>query len=120
MGSTAASDARSAEDIICEAIAERRLLAFRLDGLPRVGEPHDFGVSGGKRGLFFFQTGGASRSGRPHGWRWADVTKMADVRPLMQRFAGARPVPSGRHRAWDLLIASVSRPTHARFGSAGR
>ncbi|HEY0710630.1 MAG TPA: hypothetical protein VGG33_27755 [Polyangia bacterium] len=102
--------ASSVEERICEAIRNRRLLAFSLAGLARIGEPHDFGFKAGKRGLFFYQTGGASRSGPPHGWRWADLDKIDDVRVLMQRFAGPRPVPSGRHHRWDHLIASVSRP----------
>ena len=97
------------EALVCGAIWDRRLIAFDLDGVPRVGEPHDFGIIDGKRRPFFYQTGGASRSGAPLGWRWADISKMANVQLQMQRFAGPRPVPSGRHRQWDAVIASVSR-----------
>jgi len=64
------------------AIAERRLLSFDLDGLPRVGEPHDYGVSNGAHQLLFYQVGGESSS-------------------------AARAVPSSRHKKWDRLIASV-------------
>jgi hypothetical protein len=92
------------------AIGEKRLIAFVLDGHERIGEPHDYGIVDGEERLFFYQTGGTSRSGRPLGWRWAVVPRMSSLRLLDERFAGPRPVPSGRHQRWDRLIASVSRP----------
>lgn len=91
------------------AIAERRLISFELDGLPRIAEPHDYGVSKGVLQLFFYQVGGKSSSGAPLGWRTAVISKVSGIKVLERRFAGPRPAPSGRHKHWDELIASVSR-----------
>jgi hypothetical protein len=95
------------DELLRQAIAERRLVAFVLDGYPRIGEPHDYGIINGTAKLFFFQTGGRSRSQPPVGWRWATLSKMSDLKLLEQHFAGPRPAPSGRHIHWDELIASV-------------
>jgi hypothetical protein len=93
-----------------QAIADRRLIAFRYDGCDRVGEPHDYGIANGEQRLFYFQVGGSSKSGgRLPDWRWAVVSKIEELRLLDERFAGARPAPSGRHQKWERLIASVSR-----------
>jgi hypothetical protein len=94
---------------ICDAIRGRRLVAFSLGGRHRIAEPHDYGAIDGRRRLFFYQVGGASLSGAPIGWRWGELDKLAGLRLLDGNFEGARPVPSGRHRRWDRLIASVSR-----------
>jgi len=97
------------DQLLRAAIAQKRLVAFLLDGCERVGEPHDYGVMNGTIRLFFYQVGGASRSGRPIGWRWAELAKITDLRVLDDRFAGARAAPSGRHVRWEKLYASVSR-----------
>ena len=97
-----------ADQTIRTAIAERRLLSFDLDGLPRIGEPHDYGIRKGVHQLLFYQVGGRSSSGAPLGWRMALLSKIAGMKILERRFAGARAVPSSRHRKWDRLIASVS------------
>jgi hypothetical protein len=94
--------------ILRSAIADRRLISFELNGYPRIGEPHDYGVIKGVRKLFFYQVGGKSSSGRPVGWRWAEIAKISELRILERQFAGARPAPSGRHTQWDELIATVS------------
>src|SRR5450631_4063498 len=95
------------------AIVERRLIAFSLNGHARIAEPHDFGVIDGEKRLFFHQVGGASRSGRPLGWRWATVARISGLRLLDDRFPGPRATQSGRHQRWDCLYASVSRPEAA-------
>jgi hypothetical protein len=102
------------DELLCRAIAERRLIAFSYDGHPRVAEPHDFGVIDGEKKLLCYQVGGASRSGRPLGWRWAAVARISGLRLLDDHFPGPRPTPSGRHQRWDVLYASVSRPATAR------
>jgi hypothetical protein len=96
------------DETIRTAIAEKRLLSFELHGLPRLAEPHDYGVIKGVRKLLFYQVGGASRSGKPVGWRWAVLAEISSLKMLEQRFAGSRPAPSGRHAHWDELIATVS------------
>jgi hypothetical protein len=74
----------SVDSLLRAAIADKRLISFTLDGRPRVGEPHDYGVIKGVPTLFFYQTGGESNSAPPRGWR------------------------SGRHTQWDELFATVS------------
>jgi len=90
------------------AIQERRLVAFILYGEARLMEPHDYGFIGGERRLFCYQVGGSSRSGRPHGWRWAPLREISQFHVLDKHFRGPRPVPSGKHTKWDKLFASVS------------
>jgi hypothetical protein len=94
---------------LCQAIEQKKLIRFSLGGLPRIAEPHDYGVIQGQERLFFYQVGGASSSARPFGWRWAALEKMSGLEILERRFPGARTTPSGRHQRWDELIASVSR-----------
>jgi hypothetical protein len=96
--------------VLVQAIQQKKLVRFVLDGLERLAEPHDYGLTRGEERLFFYQVAGASRSGRPIGWRWAVLAKMSDLEMLDQAFAGPRPVPSGQHHHWEKLIASVSRP----------
>jgi hypothetical protein len=116
---------REIEQALCEAIRDRRIISFTLEGHHRIAEPHDYGLIDDRRRLFFFQLGGGSRSGRPSGWRWAELAKIADLKLLDDRFAGPRPIPSGRHQRWDRIIASVSgrpmlgpRSSKKRTGSA--
>ena len=96
------------EERICAAIAARRLITFVLHGHRRLAEPHDYGVIGGSKRLFFYQVGGESRSGRPLGWRWADLSEVSQVDVLERVFRGPRVTHTGRHLTWDRLIATVS------------
>ena len=105
------------EALLCRAIFDRLLIAFSLDGYERIAEPHDYGIVDGEKRLLFYQVGGASRSGRPLGWRWAVVARISGLRLLDDHFAGPRPVPSGKHQRWDRLIASVSRPPDQDIGT---
>src|SRR5258708_31470859 len=73
---------RSVDSILREAIAQRRLVSFLLDGRRRIGEPPDYGIVGGVPKLFFSQTGGETRSGRPSRWPWAGVSNMSDFELL--------------------------------------
>ena len=90
------------------AIAQRRLVRFTSDGLPRIAEPHDYGVFKGVARLFYYQVGGQSRSGTLPGWRWAQAAEIADLVITDESFPGSRPV-TGRHVKWDKLFASVSK-----------
>lgn len=98
----------TADQSLRTAIANRQLVSFTLDRCHRVAEPHDYGVINGIVRLFFYQVRGESRSKGPLGWRWATVSKIADLRLLEERFPGPRPAPSGKHIHWDMLIATVS------------
>jgi hypothetical protein len=103
-----ARELKKVDALLRWAIAERRLVAFRLHGLARIAEPHDYGEIGGVRRLFFYQVGGESRSGAPLGWRWADVGDLAGLQLLDATFDGPRAGRTGRHVKWDTLHATVS------------
>ena len=98
----------SADHLLRAAIANKRVVSFILDGRRRIAEPHDYGIINGVSRLFFYQIGGQSRSGRPLGWRWGNLSKISELQILDERFGGSRPAPSGRHIHWDVLIATVS------------
>src|SRR5256885_15660901 len=83
----AAIDAR-----LRKAIGERRQIAFVLEGLPRSGEPHDYGLYKGIPRLLFRQTGGKSKSGGLPNWRLADLAKISALEILSKKFSGPRPV----------------------------
>jgi hypothetical protein len=99
----------SIDAILRTAIAERRIVSFTLDGHHRIAEPHDYGITGGKKKLFVYQIGGRGRSGPSRGWRWAGLEKISKLKVLDQHFAGPRPAPSGRRVRWEKIFASVSR-----------
>lgn len=90
------------------AIANKRLISFTLHRRRRIAEPHDYGIINGVARLFFYQIGGESRSKRPVGWRWGNLSEISEVQILDVPFEGPRPAPSGRHIHWDVLIATVS------------
>jgi hypothetical protein len=90
------------------AITERHLVTFTLHGRLRIAEPHDYGVLKGITTLFFYQTAGESNSGKPLGWRNAAIDDISGLRVLDERFAGTRVAPTGKHKQWDRLYASVS------------
>ena len=89
------------------AIANRLLVQFNYDGLPRVVEPHVYGSKGGKHEFLGFQVGGVSRSGSLPNWRRFDLSKIAVIQVTTQTFGGPRPTPSGTHSVWDLTYAIV-------------
>jgi hypothetical protein len=92
--------------LILDAIHQKRLLGFSLDGKARVAEPHDYGIQNGKVRLLAFQVAGAS-SGPLPGWRWVEILRMSQPELLAQTFAGNRIAPSGNHHKWDILFARV-------------
>ena len=76
---------------ICDAIENKRHLAFNYNGLPREIEPHAHGISSkGKEIVRGYQTGGQSSSGSLE-WRLWDVAKMESLRVCQSTFATRRP-----------------------------
>jgi len=111
-----ASTAESVDQALCQAIEERRLIAFHYEGRPKEGEPHDYGVIGGNRRLNFFQTRGRSRNGVEEvgKWKTLDPAKMSQVRVRKETFPGTRAAGRGVHKKWDEVIASVTLELAAR------
>jgi len=101
-------DRISIHDDLIRAIDEKRLieLVYEIPGL-RIAEPHDYGIKKGVDKLLTFQTGGASQSRRPHGWRELEIAKIEDFKVLEQRFPGSRADAQQHHGVWDVLFARV-------------
>jgi len=95
------------EKMILEAIANKKLIEFVYHNLPRVAEPHVYGVTNGVSQLLGYQTGGQSSNGGLPDWRRFDLSQISRLAILSQSFPGRRPIPSGRHSSWDSRIAMV-------------
>ena len=84
------------------AIAERRLIEFTYQAIPRVAEPHDYGVQQGAVRLLVYQIRSVPFS---RGWRLLDVAKIERLAVLDQTFAGSRGERHTHHYQWDALFA---------------
>ena len=96
------------QTVIASAIAAKRIVEFMYSGHRREVEPHVLGELNGTLQLLSYQIGGSSSSGGIPEWRRFDLGKMSGLRVLDHTFAGARPVPSGKHSSWDRQIAVVA------------
>jgi hypothetical protein len=97
----------TADEIICKAIAEKKLIAFDLNGQRRIAEPHDYGIRNGVLQLLAYQIAGGTRSGRLPAWRWVHLDKASHFEILDRSFAGGRGAPTGKHSQWDELFVRV-------------
>uniref|UniRef100_E1TID4 WYL domain-containing protein n=1 Tax=Burkholderia sp. (strain CCGE1003) TaxID=640512 RepID=E1TID4_BURSG len=95
------------EDLILEAIATKRLIAFHYRNFPRIAEPHVYGITNGAWQMLGYQTGGQSTKGRLPDWRRFDLNYMSQLVLLAETFPGRRLIPSGRHSSWDSRVAIV-------------
>ena len=95
------------ENLILEAIASKQLIEFYYRNLPRIVEPHVYGVTNGVRQVLGYQTGGQSSNGGLPDWRRFDLNQMSRLAILAPTFLGRRPIPSGKHSSWDSRIAIV-------------
>ncbi len=91
------------------AIANKRLIRFRYHGVPRVAEPHDYGVHNGITRLLVYQLRGPVRSARGNaiGWRLLDLSKLEDCVALDDTFPGSRGPAHRQHLVWEVLHARV-------------
>lgn len=96
------------EQILKAAIANKQLVEFSYSGHQRIAEPHVLGISGGALQFLGYQVGGSSSSGGIPEWRRFDLSKISNLKPLQQAFAGKRPFPSGKHSSWDQQLAIVA------------
>lgn len=95
------------EKLILEAITNRQSIEFYYRNLPRVVEPHVYGITNGAQQILGYQTGGQSSNGGLPNWRRFDVNQMLRLTILAETFPGPRSVPSGKHSSWDSRIAIV-------------
>ena len=95
------------DHLIRQAIREKRLIRFVMNGGARVAEPHDYGIRKGEPTLLVWQISGASRSGKLPDWRWIQLAKASDFAQLDETFAGGRGTFHRRHSDWDAVWARV-------------
>jgi len=88
--------------VICQAIARRRLLAFDYDGHHRTVEPHCHGTGAtGVQLLRAYQIGGTSTTGHL-GWKLFDITRVSSPGLLADTF-----VPRPDYRPDDVAMHPV-------------
>ncbi len=95
------------DQLIRQAIVERRVVAYRYDGQRRVGEPHLYGLSNGKPMVLIFQTDGTHVAGPYPNWRRCDLDRLARLTTTSRTFARARLSPDADHADWDEVWAIV-------------
>ena len=93
------------DEMIREAISEKKLLEYDYDGHHRIVEPHLYGRMNEKNGILAYQTGGESSSGHL-GWKRMYSEKISSMRILEEKFDGKREV-SGRHSVWHHIFFVV-------------
>lgn len=90
------------------AIEHKRLIKVGYNGVLRIAEPHDYGVSHRVDRLFVFQLRGrpSTRGDKP--WRMLDVPKIESLEVLDETFPGSRGSSHRSHHHWDVIYARVS------------
>ena len=97
---------RTRDEMIREAITEKKLLAFDYNDHRRIVEPHVYGRKSDKNGIMAWQIGGQSSKGKLPDWRRMYMNKMTNMKVLDEAFSGMRPVPN-EHSPWDLYYLIV-------------
>jgi hypothetical protein len=90
------------QDVICQAIREKRLLELQYEGHARRVAPHIYGIdSTGDELLTCYQVWGAE-DGEPAGWRFFRLADISDLTLTSKRFA-----PRPEHQRDEAAIARV-------------
>jgi predicted DNA-binding transcriptional regulator YafY len=80
------------QEIICDAIQQKRLVQFWYDGGNRTVEPHMIATNeAGHRALSAWFVSGHSNSGERPGWREFLLSEIRNAAALNENFAGPRP-----------------------------
>lgn len=96
------------EEIICQAIAQKRLLQFSYDDLTRIVEPHLFGrKTSGKDALSAYMIDGYSESDQEPYWRSYSVEKMEFVIMLDETFPAARAGYNANDRTMEEIYCRL-------------
>jgi hypothetical protein len=81
------------QDLICQAIREKRLLELHFDGQPRRVAPHVYGIdAAGDEMLSCYQVWG---DGGPAGWLSLRLAEISQLKLTSKRFA---PRPENQRR----------------------
>ena len=79
---------KSPEQLIRQALAERRVVQFKYHGFSRRVEPHALGrVTEGRLALLGWQVSGGSASEPPPGWRTFVLADMDSLKLMRKEFA---------------------------------
>jgi hypothetical protein len=90
------------QDVICQAIREKRLLELQYEGQARRVAPHVYGIdSAGDELLSCYEVWGGS-DGEPAGWRSLRLAQISELTLTTKRFA-----PRPEHQRTDGAIARV-------------
>jgi hypothetical protein len=103
-------DPAELDKLLRSAIASKRLVRLTFNNVSRVVEPHDYGLRKGVAILFAYQLRHDTAQIAPEaveGWRWFNVTKIADLTVLKEGFSGSRGEQHPRHNEWDTVFARV-------------
>ena len=75
------------QDVICQAIREKRLLELHFEGHTRRVAPHIYGIdAGGEELLSCYEVWGAT-DGADAGWRSLRLAEITELRLTSKRFA---------------------------------
>jgi len=86
-----AAPKQTVEELLRQALSERRVVQFKYHGYSRRVEPHALGrVTGDRPALLGWQASGGSASEPPPGWRTFVVT---DIKSLKLMSSGFKPRP---------------------------
>jgi hypothetical protein len=78
------------QDVICQAIKEKRLLELQYEGQPRRVAPHVYGIdAAGDELLSCYQVWGGS-DGEPAGWLSLRLAEISQLTLTSKRFAPRR------------------------------
>ena len=99
---------RTRDEMIREAITEKKLLAFDYNDHRRIVEPHVYGRKSDKNGIMAYQIDGQSSKGGLPNWRRMYMNKMTNMKVLDEAFSGMRPVPN-EHSSWDFIYLIVDK-----------
>ena len=95
------------DQLIREAITEKKLIEFHYKGHHRIAEPHVYGRKGGVDQLLVYQVRGESSSGGLPEWRRVNLPDVSGLRILDETFSGRKLTPSGEHSTWDHIYECV-------------
>lgn len=106
-GSTKNNDStqRTMDEMIREAISEKKLVSFDYDNFHRIAELHVYGRQSDKNGVLAYQIGGQSSKG-DLGWKIMYVNKITNMKVLDEPFPGKRET-TGKHTSWDVYYYIV-------------
>jgi hypothetical protein len=91
-------------DVVCGAIAERRLLSFTYKSEARIAEPFILGYDGhGELVLSAVQTAGGSGVG----FRTFPIEGITSLKAMDQKFSGFRPKYNRRDRFFAQIICQI-------------